>query len=178
MTRKRLWAAVLHLVAMTLAGCAPDDPQRAAVEWVLETEGRVRVVVGQETRELAGGRLPSKPFVVHAIAWEIYPGDRNTRVTDADLQRLAPLTELRELDLWAAPITDAGVAAIVRMSRLERLQLSQTEITDVGLQELAALQNLRQLGIADTQVTRRGIREFQRRRPDCKVVFSVPIERW
>jgi hypothetical protein len=164
-------AAVLAFV-VSIAGCGnPPDDQRQAAEWVLSTGGKVRVNCdGQQSLATSDSDLPAGPFVIESIAWDIYPGDENTQVNDGELLRLAKLTELRELDLWAARVTDKGVDALLPLQELRRLQLSQTQITDAGLERLQRLTKLTELGLVGTRVTMAGIRRFQRQVPKCKVI--------
>lgn len=140
---------------------------------MLATGGRVGIVSeGQQQQVDATGSLPSGQFVVQSIEWDIYPGDQNTHVADADLSRLASLAELQQLDLWSAQITDQGLVALLPLKKLRRLQLSQTRVTDAGLSTLSALPNLTELGLVGTQVTSDGVRRFQRAHPDCKVIVQ------
>ena len=105
----------LRDVIVTLAGCSnPPDDQRLAAEWVISTGGKVGVnSQGQQSVATRNRDLPKGPFVIESIAWEIYPGDENSRVTDEDLLRLSKLTELRDLDLWAVRVTDKGIDALL-----------------------------------------------------------------
>jgi hypothetical protein len=170
----------MHSIAYRLAfiawvfvmGCGtPSDSDRTAALWVLSTDGHVEIEVeGKQWKVSTGSKLPSRSFIVRSIAWEVYPGDRNSRVSDADLHLLTELLGLQRLDLWATEITDAGVESLVKIMTLERLQLSQTQITDAGLSKLKALTNLRELAVVGSAVTEVGVRRFQRERSDCRLI--------
>ncbi|MCA9186412.1 MAG: hypothetical protein R3E01_07355 [Pirellulaceae bacterium] len=157
------------------AGCAGGDQSadRRVAEWVLENGGQVAVVrANEETRVDQRRGLPRTEFELFAVAWDIYPGDRNPRVTDAELERFAELQHLKELDLWASDVSDQGLTHLKKLISLERLQLSQTRVTDAGLKELEQLSNLRQLALLDCPVTAQGVRRLQRALPSCRISFK------
>jgi hypothetical protein len=112
-----------------------------------------------------------------------------TTISDAGIAKLAPLTELRELDIsdtritgaglrafpklerikaWDTRITDANVAALAGM-RLTSLDLAKTAITDRALEALAANSSLRMLHLDGTKVTAAGVEQFRQRNPACTV---------
>jgi hypothetical protein len=163
------------LFCLAAGACAPaPDTDRLAAQWVLKTGGYVQLdCQGHSVRIEPAQKLPKSAFSVRSIGWDIYPGDRNTNVSDADLQRLTELADLRELDLWSAQITDEGAKLLSRLANLRRLQLSQTQISDAGLEQLRSLTHLTELGLIETRVTPAGIRRFQRERPECKLVFQA-----
>jgi hypothetical protein len=166
------FGAVVALLS-SLAGCsAPEqDANRVAAEWVLESGGQVQIAfAGNEVDVRDASDLPAEAFLVRAIAWETYPGDRNPHVTDADLPRIAELTDLRVLDLWATDVTDYGLAHLARLRSLERLQLNETRVTDRGLEHLRGLGNLKQLGLIGTAVTPEGVRRLMRDLRECRVL--------
>ncbi|WP_422928395.1 hypothetical protein [Singulisphaera sp. PoT] len=75
-------------------------------------------------------------------------------VTDAGLQSLPDLPELREIYLNATSVTDAGAAALARFPKLEILFATKTGITDEGIKALApTLPSLRKLVLIATAVT-------------------------
>lgn len=111
------------------------------------------------------------------------------------LQNLAPLAELRSLDLGDLPIEsaelswlpalsklteldidgsfqidDAIVGVLRKLPSLQRLNLAATLLTDAGLHELAGITSLQRLVIGGTQVTAAAVAAFTRQRPDCKVI--------
>jgi hypothetical protein len=120
-----------------------------------------------------------------------------TSVTDADLDALTQLPQLRELNLRETLVSDAGVAAVTRLEDLEFLGLTGTLVTDAGLVHLPVLHQLRFLtlghtivtdagldvlagcerleaiNLKGTAVTAEGIARFQAARPDCRVVSDV-----
>ena len=57
-------------------------------------------------------------------------------MTDAGLKELAPLTQLRTLDLNETGVTDAGLKELAPLTQLRTLDLSETGVTDAGLKEL------------------------------------------
>lgn len=147
-------------------------------DWVLSTGGSVVVNVDGQSQSIEQeGELPDQPFKLNAVAWDIYPGDRNSQVTDAELQRLTQLTDLRQLDLWAADVTDAGVRSLSAIGSLERLQLSGTRITDASFESLDKLANLRELGLIDVNVSPAAIKRFSQRHPKCNVIRSKKVVR-
>jgi Leucine-rich repeat (LRR) protein len=82
----------------------------------------------------------------------------HTRVSDAGLHRLKPLSGVQELDLmYAEQITDDGLTAIKNWAALRRLNLRGTHITDAGLVHLSALTGLDSLDIGWAQITDSGL---------------------
>ncbi len=71
----------------------------------------------------------------------------SSAVTDDVLARLKGLTKLESLGLEGATITDAGLASLLDMSHLTNLDLESTSITDAGLKEIAKLKSLNDLSL-------------------------------
>jgi Leucine-rich repeat (LRR) protein len=92
----------------------------------------------------------------------------NTKVTNAGLKELAPLTSLRLLQLYDTSVTDAGLAELVKLKNLRHLNLYDTSVTDAGLAELAKLTNLTYLRLPQ-KVTGAGMAELQKLLPKCKI---------
>ncbi len=69
----------------------------------------------------------------------------HSRVTDAGLEHLKGLTQLRSLILCFVQVTDAGLEHLKGLTRLKRLTLNQTQVTDAGLEHLKGLTELEQL---------------------------------
>ncbi len=107
------------------------------------------------------------------------PGDK---LTDAIAESLAPLTQLKSLQLRGGPnwtgktfdqlakistlrnldvdysgFNDEGAAAVSTITSLDELYLRKTKITDAGLVHLAKLRNLRRLALNGTAVTADGL---------------------
>jgi hypothetical protein len=60
----------------------------------------------------------------------------NTKINDAGLRHLKPLSKLRRLELNGTNITDAGLVYLKRLSQLETLDLWETQVTDDGVKKL------------------------------------------
>lgn len=161
----------LVVAALALGSCGREtNPERQAAAWVLDHGGDLRARVdGQETEIASESGLPSGQVEVIAVAWDIYPGDRNAKVTDAEVVRFQQLPHLRTLDLWASDVTDAGLAEVAKIATLEQLILTDTKVTDAGLNHLKALKSLKELSVINTKVTKEGISQFKRALPDCRV---------
>jgi len=84
----------------------------------------------------------------------IYLG--GTTVTDADVQAISDLTELRELYLYRTGITDVALDKIGHLGGLRILHLGNTEVSDSGLEKLRGLTSLEQLHLYKTRVSDEG----------------------
>ncbi len=159
------------LLLLPVLGCgAETNPERVAATWVLENGGDLRAMVdGQETEIASEAGLPSGNVEVIGVAWDIYPGDRNPKVTDAEVQRFQQLPHLKTLDLWASDITDAGLADVAKIATLEQLILTDTKVTDVGLKHLEGLKSLKELSVIGTKTTKGGVESLKRALPNCRI---------
>ena len=80
-----------------------------------------------------------------------------TKLDDAALERLAPLTRLRVLVLRGCAISDIGVGHCSGMVRLRRLDLRSCDVGNNALRALANMVQLRELDVAHTEVGDAGL---------------------
>ena len=80
-----------------------------------------------------------------------------TKVGDAGLQHLLPLSELEELHLDHSEITDAGLTLLGSLPKLRILDLKGTRISNAGLAHLSGLSHLRGLYLTRTAITDAGL---------------------
>jgi hypothetical protein len=99
-----------------------------------------------------------------------------TRVSDADLEVLRKLPNLRELSLQHTAITDATLQRLTKHDYLERLNVYGTGVTDAGLAVLAALPRLQKLYLWQTAVTEIGLADLRRALPKLYVDTGVATE--
>ena len=79
-------------------------------------------------------------------------------ITDAGMERLKPLENVTELNLFAVEhITDTAIAYIRGWRKLERLNLRGTDVTDTALAYITQIPSLRSLDVSYTQVTNNGL---------------------
>ncbi len=93
----------------------------------------------------------------------------DTGVTDAGLEYLKCVTQLRVLGLCGTKITDAGLEHVKELSQLQLLLLAGTKITDAGLEHLKGLTQLRWLYLGGSETTMAGIERLQHSLPNCKI---------
>jgi formylglycine-generating enzyme required for sulfatase activity len=96
--------------------------------------------------------LPDKPV----LAVYFY----GSKVTDADLKQLTPLTGLKSLDIGDSKVTDAGLKELATLKGLQTLDLSYTKVTDAGLKNLTPLHELQTLDLSYTKVTNVGLKDL------------------
>jgi hypothetical protein len=72
-------------------------------------------------------------------------------LTDAGVEQLARLTNLRQLDLGGCPVTDRALAAVAELPALESLGLAGTRITDAGVAALVRCARLERLDLSGTR---------------------------
>jgi hypothetical protein len=95
----------------------------------------------------------------------------NPDVTDATLDYLADMPQLRELDLNDTKVTDAGLAKLAKIDTLTILRLKNTAITEEGFREhLMPLPGLRELDLRGTKVASATVREWRAAQPDRRAL--------
>ena len=87
--------------------------------------------------------------------------DQLDHMTDADLEHLKGLSQLRSLDLSGTQITDAGLEHLSELTQLHVLILWNTAVTDAGLKHLKRLPALRTLGLRGTRITDAGVEHLR-----------------
>lgn len=128
------------------------DPERRAAEWVLRNNGRLRIMVDGQQREVKMvADLPQTNFTVAMI------GLGFGKINDSDLEHLEGLTQLKQLGLHDTPITDRGLAHLRGLTELGELDLKRAKITDAGLEQLKGLTRLGQLELTGVPITDSGV---------------------
>ena len=81
-----------------------------------------------------------------------------TLITDAGVEQLKPLKNVRDLNLFAVEhITDTAIAYLRGWRKLERLNLRGTDVTDTALEYIGQIGSLRSLDVSYTQITNDGL---------------------
>ena len=93
----------------------------------------------------------------------------NTKVTDGGLEHLKGLSQLVTLNLGCTNVTDEGLAKLKGLNRLENLNLLITKVSDAGLAHLEGLSQLRSLSVYGSRVTSDGVKKLQQALPRCKI---------
>jgi serine/threonine protein kinase len=130
---------------------ASGDADRQVAQWVLDGGGQVTIHPGGDFK--AGQPLPVGRFRVQNI--NLFSG-----VTDADVERLRPLADLRAVQLLNSPITSQSLEILVDFPKLRWLYLARTGIGDAGLDRLSRLTELESLGLEQTKITAAGLRQI------------------
>jgi hypothetical protein len=93
-------------------------------------------------------------------------------LTDAGMQAIAAVTELRELRLPGAGVTARGVAELKPLAKLERLNLQGCRrLRDDAVPALSAMRGLRVLDLKDSALTADGVAKLRAALPDCSVLY-------
>jgi hypothetical protein len=88
---------------------------------------------------------------------------RDLPITDAGLQNLKDLHELKILNLDFTQITDAGMEIVPGLGKLTHVSVAGTKITNAGIARLARLDHLMEIDVSATEVSEQGIRPFSQR---------------
>jgi Leucine Rich Repeat (LRR) protein len=106
-----------------------------------------------------GGRIEVDEKAKDSAIIAVHLSD--TKVADADLETLKPLTQLHRLYLQNTMITDAGLEHLKGLTELHTLSLNHTKVTDAGLEYLKGLSKLKTLSLANTRVTNKGLEQLK-----------------
>ena len=95
-----------------------------------------------------------------------------TYVDTADLTVVSEMPALRSLRIGYAPNIDDGAAPLLAsLSGVEDLYLAATNVGDATLNALEKKQSLRTLNVGGTKVSEQGVAQFRAARPDCEVIW-------
>ena len=94
----------------------------------------------------------------------------NPDVTDATLQLLGGLQQLKELTLNDTAVTDAGLAGLARLPALETLRIARTQITAAGLERFLAAppRQLSQIDVSGNGIPTPILRQWKNAAGDAK----------
>jgi hypothetical protein len=79
-----------------------------------------------------------------------------SRITDADLPKIAVISQDINLVLSSCPITNDGLSSLAGKNNLRCLSLAKTSVTDDGMKHLQGM-NLQQLDLSATKITDAGL---------------------
>jgi hypothetical protein len=141
----------LDLQGLVLGGLAASEDALASLSHLtgLEQLDLWAAPVGNEA-------MPFIARVPHLRVLSLW----GTRVTDAGIQALNPLGDLRSLTV-PRQIADAAMPFLAELDRLRELTLSGSRVTDAGLALLGGARSLRRLSLWDTRVTDAGLASLQ-----------------
>ena len=99
-----------------------------------------------------------------------------TKIKDADLANLKPLTNLNRLHLENTSVTDASLVHLTGLINLSYLNLYGTAITDAGLKQLEGLTNLKHLYLWQTKTTAEGVANLKKALPAVEISTGVEFK--
>jgi hypothetical protein len=96
--------------------------------------------------------------------------------TDATLEIVGTLPELKSLSMDAVRITDDGLKHVGKLTQLTRLRIPGTPISDEGLKHLEGLTKLEHLLLKNVKnVTAGGVAALQKALPNCTIEWDGPM---
>ncbi len=127
------------MLALSLApalcwAAEPTAKQARAIAEIKKLGGKVTV----------DEKSPDKPVIGVDLS--------RTKLTDAALEHLEGLTNLRSLDLTNSKVTDVGLKHLIGLTNLQSLELWDTQVTDAGMEHLEGLTNLSKLSLGYANV--------------------------
>jgi hypothetical protein len=170
---------LLVAVMSSVSAAEPNAEQAKAVAEIEKLGGRVKV----------DEKSPGKPVIlVYLDGTQVTDAGlehlkglsqlrtlnlKDTQVTDAGLKRLKGLSQLQSLDLANTRATDAGLEYLNGLTQLQTLFLEGTQVTDAGLEHLKGLTQLRWLAVNGTRVTDAGAKDLQQALPQVRITPPV-----
>jgi hypothetical protein len=91
-------------------------------------------------------------------------------VTDAGLKHLRELKQLESLTLQHIGVDDAGLVHLRGLANLRNLDLTGTNVEGPGLVHLKILKNLEFVGLVNTPVKMEHVEQLRKSLPNCEVV--------
>jgi len=109
---------------------------------------------------------PAHPEQIVCFRYEA--DDSHDDLSDRDLQLLADMSSVREVELTgAARITPAGIESLSRLPGLERLKLCSLPVTAVSLENLVGAKKLKHLELVNLDLSDAAVSSLRDKLPDC-----------
>jgi len=136
-----------------------QDAERPGPDWLRNLIG-VDYFATVVYVELSGDTI--NHLLVQSEVYEVtVPGDVSRHLRD--------FSDLKSLNLSAAPITNRDIEHFASSTGLRKLDLSYTFLSDAGLSKLSHLTELRELNLSQTKTTKEGVVDLRRALPNCKI---------
>lgn len=166
------------VIGVLLAVLAQPQRQRRAVDEIRRLGGNVQHLSGEDASIRRGPVV--EPNWLRTLFGEQSVRVRevdlsSSLVTDADLEILETLKDIRVLHLQRTHISDAALVHLVGLPHLEELWLQETDITNDGLAALSDLPSLHTLNLDNTRVTAEAL-IFLRRMPKLERVTMLGLD--
>jgi RND family efflux transporter MFP subunit len=168
---------------------AATSLDRGVADWVLANRGTVRLKEFPGRSFQFAEALPPTAFHIEGVLLADYvtddsredggrdaessirrPASRDGRETaktfhrvefnETDIDRLASLTELKQLTFASAALTDDVLARLKKLANLSKLELNNSSLTDAGLNALAGWTLLVDLNLDSTAITDAGLKQI------------------
>jgi hypothetical protein len=94
------------------------------------------------------------------------------QVNDKDMRFVAPLRNLKKLELSSPYLSDHGIKNLSGLHKLEELTIGHARLTDDGLKQLGSLKNLKELVLIQTQVTAEGMAWLRKQIPAAQIELA------
>jgi len=133
------------------------DPNRVAAAWAADKGGRVWIAGPQP--DAPPEQFPNQAVLVTRVAFDV----SKHQLTDADLDRLAPLSHLRAVTTTVTQLTDDGLekwSKFPMADKYEEIGLIAGNVTDKGLKHVKRFRSLVSFHLTGGQITGDGLAAF------------------
>jgi internalin A len=94
------------------------------------------------------------------------------QLTDAGIQSVAAVTELRDLSLAGTPVTGRGLKMLASLAKLERLNLQGCrKLKDDAATVLAGFKHLRTLDLKESSLETESVKRIREALPGCEILY-------
>ena len=161
-------AVKIGMLATLLIGgfVAADEAEDTAIAAIMKMGGKIirdqkapersTIGVNLESTKVTDAELEGLGAIVQLR--KLWLND--TKVTGTGFKHLVALKQLKELYANRTKITNSGLKHLANLKQLEMLSLEGIGLTDEGLKTLAAFDRLQKLWLSDNPLTDTGIKEI------------------
>ena len=132
---------------------------------------------GSIQRDMSLGHIFLSFFSSSYSRFRLYYLDfSNTKVGNQELEKIAKLQHIQDLNLQSTQVTDEGLVHLQKLRYLRKLNLSGTQVTDRGLKHLSEIKSLLSLHVERTNVCYAALEEMDAAFPIARFCEERAIE--